>query len=299
VIAYSSNIGAARIALSVGAESQREWHRKMGMFAKVPIELPEAVRPNFQSVKQWKEVTTMTVGFGHGISVSPLHVIRATAAIANNGVLVTPTLIARDPDASPAVGERVMQQSTSDTMRKVMRLVVTEGVGKLAEVPGYFLGGKTGTAEKFDQNGRYKKNVNIVAFVGVFPVNAPRYAIYMMLDEPKANAASHGYRTAGQIVAPATSKVVARIGPMLGLLPETEQAAAIAATLAIPMQPTRGAGVSVTAPAKPPPPKPVPTPAPPAASVLRPTPPPKPAPGDFRHEAVLTLPPGRQNLATR
>jgi cell division protein FtsI (penicillin-binding protein 3) len=296
VIAFSSNIGAARIALAVGAERQRAWHQKMGMFARVPIELPEAVRPRFQSAAQWKEVATMTVGFGHGISVSPLHVVRATAAVANGGILVTPTLIARDPDAPPPAGERVMQQSTSDTMRKLMRLVVTEGVGKAAEVPGYFLGGKTGTAEKFDQNGKYKKNVNIVAFVGVFPMNAPRYAVYMMLDEPKANAQSHGYRTAGQIVAPATGKVVTRIGPMLGLLPENEAAsAAIAAQLAMPLQPTRGAAPPVAAAPKPV----VPKPAPPATSAIRPAPAPAKPATDFRNEAALSIPAGGQTVAAR
>ena len=192
-----------------------------------------------------------------------------------------------------------MAQATSDTMRKLMRLVVTEGVGKLAEVPGYFIGGKTGTAEKFDDRGNYKKNVNIVAFVGAFPINAPRYAIYMMVDEPKANAQSHGYRTAGQIVAPAVSKVVTRIGPMLGILPETDaQAAAVAASLAVPMQPTRGSGPAALAAPKPPAVKPTPSAAPPAPSVLRPAPA-RPASGDFRHEAVLMLPPGRQDLATR
>ncbi|MCC6719799.1 MAG: penicillin-binding protein 2, partial [Acetobacteraceae bacterium] len=123
-LAYSSNIAAAKVALSVGAERQRAWHMRMGMMAPVPIELPETFRPLTPAPAQWKELATMTIGFGHGISVTPLHVVRATSAVAYNGLLMRPTILARDPDAPPPAGERVMSQQTSDIMRKLMRLVV-------------------------------------------------------------------------------------------------------------------------------------------------------------------------------
>jgi cell division protein FtsI (penicillin-binding protein 3) len=191
----------------------------------------------------------MTIGFGHGIAVSPLHVVRGTAAVANGGLLLRPTILARAPDAPPPAGERVMSQGTSDTMRKLMRLVVSDGFGKSAEVPGYFIGGKTGTAEKAGRGG-YKRHVNVQAFMSVFPMNAPRYAVYIMLDEAHANATTHGYATAGWVAAPSAGRVIARIAPMLGLLPETE-AAAVAATqasLAIPLQPGRPANAPANIP---------------------------------------------------
>lgn len=242
VLAYSSNLGAARMALSVGAERQRAFLRHMGLFDRVPIELPGTAMPMVQSASRWKEVVTMTVGFGHGISVSPLHIVRATSAVANDGVLERPTILARPAGAPPPLGERVMQERTSEIMRKMMRLVVTDGYGKPAEVPGYFVGGKTGTAEKVGAKGTYRKHTNVSAFMSVFPMNAPRYAVYMMLDSPQGNAATHGFTTAGWVAAPAAGRVIARIGPMLGLLPQTDDAAAIQASLAVPLQPGRPPG---------------------------------------------------------
>ena len=148
VIAYSSNLGAAHMAQQMGAERQRSWLQAMGMFTRVGIELPEQGQPIVQPMANWKEVTTMTVGFGHGIAVSPLHVVRGTAAVANGGIVLRPTILAPEPEMEPRTGTQVMQHATSDTMRKLMRLVVTDGYGKPADVSGYFVGGKTGTAEK-------------------------------------------------------------------------------------------------------------------------------------------------------
>lgn len=242
VLAYSSNLGAAHIAQAVGAERQRAWLRNMGMFRRIGIELPEAGRPIIQAAANWKELTTLTVGFGHGISVSPLHVVRGTAAIANGGIVLRPTILALEPGSHPG-GERVMQQATSDVMRKLMRLVVTDGFGKTAEVPGYYPGGKTGTAEKVGHKG-YRKHANVAAFMSVFPMNAPRYAVYMMLDEPHGNKSTYGYATAGWVAAPAAGKVIARIGPMLGMLPDIANMAAINQQLAIPLQPGRPPGAA-------------------------------------------------------
>ena len=238
VIAYSSNLGAAHIAQAVGTERQQSWLQAMGMFTRVGIELPEQGQPIVQPAANWKEIATMTVGFGHGIAVSPLHVVRGTAALANGGIVLAPTILASDTGAR-AEGAHVMKPGTSDIMRKLMRLVVTDGYGKPADVPGYFVGGKTGTAEKSSAHG-YKKHANISAFMSVFPMNAPRYAVYFMLDEPKGNASTGGYSTAGAVSAPGAGRVIARIGPMLGLMPETAQMAAIQATLSMPLQPGHG-----------------------------------------------------------
>jgi cell division protein FtsI (penicillin-binding protein 3) len=125
-------------------------------------------------------------------------------------------------------------------MRRLMRLVVTDGFGKTAEVPGYYPGGKTGTAEKVGGKGGYKKHTNVAAFMSVFPMQAPRFAVYMMLDEPKANASTHGYATAGWVAAPAAGRVIGRIGPMLGLLPDVENAAVINQALYMPLTPPHG-----------------------------------------------------------
>jgi cell division protein FtsI (penicillin-binding protein 3) len=246
VLAYSSNLGAAHIAVTIGGERQRAFLKSMGMFGRVGIELPEAGRPIIQPAANWKEIVTMTVGFGHGISVSPLHVVRGTAAIANGGILPRPTILARPPDTTPE-GTRVMQTSTSDIMRKLMRLVVTNGYGKPAEVAGYYPGGKTGTAEKVGAHG-YRKHANVAAFMSVFPMNAPRYAVYMMLDEPHGNKSTYGYATAGWVAAPAAGKVIARIGPILGLLPDIQDAAAINQSLFIPLQPARPPGAVARGP---------------------------------------------------
>ncbi|MCL2429737.1 MAG: penicillin-binding protein 2 [Alphaproteobacteria bacterium] len=257
VLAYSSNLGAAHIAETTGSERQRAWLRDMGMFRRVGIELPEAGVPIIPPAANWKEVVTLTVGFGHGIAISPLHVVRGTAAVANGGILVQPTILAESPGA--AIGQRVMQRSTSDTMRKLMRLVVTDGYGKSAEVPGFYPGGKTGTAEKVGAHG-YKKHANVAAFISVFPMNAPRYAVYMMLDEPHANASTHGYATAGWVVAPSAGQVIARAGPMLGILPDLDDKVAIQQALYIPLRPSRPAGAARAVMAAPPRPAgPVPT----------------------------------------
>jgi cell division protein FtsI (penicillin-binding protein 3) len=257
VLAYSSNLGAAHIAETVGAERQRAWLKSMGMFARVGIELPEAGIPIIQPASAWKQVVTLTVAFGHGISVSPLHVVRGTAAVAT-GVLTRPTILARPPVERPD-GVPVMQPATSDTMRKLMRLIVTDGFGKQAEVAGYYPGGKTGTAEKVGKHGYkrgFKENFNVAAFTSVFPMNAPRYAVYMMVDEPHGNKSTYGYSTAGWVAAPAAGRVIARIAPMLGMLPDIQGAPAINQALYIPLAPNRPAStarspLTVGAPVKP------------------------------------------------
>jgi cell division protein FtsI (penicillin-binding protein 3) len=239
VLAYSSNLGAAHIAMTVGPERQRAWLSNMGMLDRIGVQLPEAGHPIYPPIANWKESANMTIGFGHGIAVSPLHVVRGTAALANGGVLLQPTLLAQQPGDPPRTGIRIMQQQTSDTIRKLMRLVVTDGYGKPADIPGYFVGGKTGTAEKTSGHG-YKKHTNISAFMSVFPMNAPHYAVYFMLDEPHGNKSTGGYSTAGAVSAPAAGRVIAKIAPMLGMLPDTADMPAIQAALSIPLQPGRG-----------------------------------------------------------
>lgn len=247
VMAYSSNPASAHIALDVGAKRQREWLGQMGFLDRVPIELPEAGRPIVPSRRNWGQTTVMTVGFGHGVAESPLAIVRGTAAAGNGGVLITPTLLAQPHDENAVLtpkGVRILSPENADILRRILRLDVTKGTGKNSESPGYFVGGKTGTAEKVGAHGEYLKHVNITAFTGVFPMNDPHYALYVMLDAPKPTAETHGWTTAGWIAAPTFSRIVTRTAPMLGLFPPPpDQMEKIEQDLAISLNPPVPRGV--------------------------------------------------------
>ena len=240
ILAYSSNLGAAHMAAAVGPQRHREFMGRMGMLGRLHVELPETAGTLAPPASAWREINTFTVGFGHGISVTPLHVITGISAVANGGILRQPTLLAQPP-GTVREGERVLSERTSETMRRLMRIVVTEGSAKGAEVPGYFVGGKTGTAQKTGPRGGYLADKRIAAFVGAFPINAPRYALYVMVDEPKPNAKSHGFATAGWVAAPAAGSVIARVAPVLGMVPEDPRNPEINAAITVPLQPGRAA----------------------------------------------------------
>ena len=229
IFMYSSNLGSARMAMEAGAERQRAFLSRLGLLQPVPIEFDEVSKPHFP--KAWREVNVITIAYGHGIAVSPLHVATAVSAIVNGGTLRPPTLLKLAPGAVPA-GERVISQRTSDQMRKLMRLVVEYGTAKLAEAPGYVVGGKTGTAEK-NQGGHYQEKRLMSDFVGVFPMQAPRYVVLTLVDEPHGTKASHGYATAGWTVVPATSRIIQRIAPILGVPPVDEASPEIKRALAV------------------------------------------------------------------
>jgi cell division protein FtsI (penicillin-binding protein 3) len=229
IIMYSSNIGAARMAVDAGGERQRNYLGRFGLLKPEPIELDEVARPHYP--RPWREVNVMTIAYGHGISVSPLHVATAVSAIVNGGVLHPPTLLKLAPGATPP-GEQVISSKTSEEMRKLMRLVVEYGTAKLAAAPGYVVGGKTGTAEK-NRHGHYEEKKLVSSFVAAFPMNAPRYAILTLVDEPHPNKESHGYATAGWTVVPATSRIIQRIAPILGVQPVDETSPEITRALTI------------------------------------------------------------------
>lgn len=276
IMVHSSNIASAHMAAAVGAQRQRAFLDRMGLLARAGIELPESAVPLAPPVANWRDIATMTIGFGHGVSVSPLHLTMALSALVNGGTLMRPTLVAPEPGAAPRTGTRVVAPQTSDLIRRFMRLVVTEGTARQSDVAGYFVGGKTGTAEKTRGRG-YSRNANIAAFLGAFPMHAPRYAVYIMVDEPRPNARSHGFATGGWVAAPAFAETVRRIGPILGVMPETERAAAIAAQLTMPLRPSRPAAApSRAAPAS--------TRRPPAPAVQPAVPPPP-----VRREARLAV----------
>jgi cell division protein FtsI (penicillin-binding protein 3) len=229
IFMYSSNIGSAHMAVAAGAERQRSFLAKLGLLKPVPIELDELAKPHYPST--WREINVMTIAYGHGIAVSPLHLITGVAAVVNGGILHRPTLLKPPPGAVPA-GEQVMSPKTSEQMRKLMRLVVESGTAKLAAAPGYVVGGKTGTAEK-NAGGHYLEKKLLSSFIGAFPINDPKYAILLLVDEPHGTKQSHGYATAGWTVAPATSRIIQRIAPVLGVQPVDEASPAVTKALAI------------------------------------------------------------------
>jgi cell division protein FtsI (penicillin-binding protein 3) len=216
IFAHSSNIGMVKMALDLGTESQKEYLQKLGLFEPVSIELPERVTPLVPH--EWRKINTMTISFGHGISVSPLHVVQAVASLVGGGTKRTLTLVKKDTkDTEKTV--RVVSEQTSHRMRQLLRLVVEHGTGKSADAPGYAVAGKTGTAEK-NTGGAYNAHAKMASFVATFPANDPRYVILIMVDEPKGTKATYGYATGGWVAAPAVGRVVQRMAPLFGMAPD-------------------------------------------------------------------------------
>ncbi|MDR2106984.1 MAG: penicillin-binding protein 2 [Holosporaceae bacterium] len=213
ILKYSSNIGSAKIALAAGAATQKNFFRRLGLLDPISFELCETQKP--VCPRYWTDVSCVTVSYGHGIALSPLHMITAVSGIMNDGVMNVPTLLKREV---PLSGTGVVSKKTSDIMKALMRINVTEGRNRLVDVPGYCVGGKSGTAEK-QVRGKYIKNKNYTGFVGVFPMTDPKYSIYLVLDEPKGMPETHGYRTGGWNAAPVCGCIIKRIGIMLGITP--------------------------------------------------------------------------------
>jgi cell division protein FtsI (penicillin-binding protein 3) len=229
IFEYSSNIGAARMAMDAGSDRFKEFLGRLGLLRAPAFEIPEIGAPTVPS--PWREVSTMTIAFGHGISVSPLQVAIAASAVVNGGILHQATLI-KPPQGYVPAGQQVMSARTSDDMRRLMRLVVEQGTGKDAAAPGYLVGGKTGTAEKVSGKG-YAHKALLSSFLGAFPINNPRYLVLAIIDEPHGNAKSHGFATGGWTAAPVVGRSVARMAPLLGVDPVDEGAPEIRRALVI------------------------------------------------------------------
>ena len=214
VVVHSSNIGSAKIAEKFGPSTQLKYLKYLGLMDKLSLELPELGRPQVRTDK--KLLTTMTISYGHGISITPTHLASATATIVNDGKKVDPTLLI---SKSPKKNNQIFSNKTSKTMRNIMRLVVSNknGTAKKAEASGYLVGGKTGTAEKINPAGGYYKKQNIVALTSAFPMNNPKFIVTVMIDNPKGKR-----RTAGWVAAPVVNKIVTRIAPILSIKPQTK-----------------------------------------------------------------------------
>jgi cell division protein FtsI (penicillin-binding protein 3) len=236
IFEYSSNIGSAKMAMEAGTDRQRDFLGRLGLLKAPSFELPEIGAPLVPS--PWRPINTMTVAFGHGISVSPLQMATAVSAVVNGGILRRATLIKRPAGYLPS-GQQVLSQRTSEEMRKLLRLVVERGTGKFANAPGYLVGGKTGTAEKVT-GGRYEKHGLLSSFIGVFPITEPRYLVMISIDEPQGTRESHGYATAGWTAAPAVGRVVERMAPLMGIQPVDEDSPEIRRSLMVDSQSPQG-----------------------------------------------------------
>jgi cell division protein FtsI (penicillin-binding protein 3) len=220
ILVYSSNIGAAKMALDVGAEGQQAFLRRIGLLSETQVEMPERGQPMYPAT--WREINTMTIGFGHGIAVTPVQAAAAFAAMVNGGTLYQPTLLRWNSD-DPRPGVQVISRETSDKIRLLTHLVVLYGSGRNAQVPGYLIGGKTGTAEKLDSRGGYNEDRLLSSFMGAFPIDDPRYVVMVMVDEPNGIPETYGYATAGWVAAPTAGNIIARIGPLAGIAPRNNR----------------------------------------------------------------------------
>ncbi|MGO4571163.1 peptidoglycan D,D-transpeptidase FtsI family protein [Microvirga sp. 2TAF3] len=221
VFIHSSNIGTARMALGIGVEGHKAFLRKMGQLTRLKTELPENAEPIVPP--RWGELNTMTIAFGHGLAVAPLQALMAVGALVNGGTLITPTFLKRDEAAARQTAMQVLKPETSEALRYVMRLNASNPAGSAstAAIAGFFVGGKTGTAEKVI-NGRYSKNKNFTTFTAILPADKPKYVFLTIMDEPQAVEGTYGFSTAGWNAGPVTGNIIERVAPLLGVPPRFE-----------------------------------------------------------------------------
>jgi cell division protein FtsI (penicillin-binding protein 3) len=217
IFIYSSNIGAAKMALDLGIERHKAFLGKLGMLSRLATEIGDSAAPIIPS--PWGRLNTITIAYGHGLSITPLQLATATVPLVNGGFAVKPTFLPRGRAAGLKQSERILKSSTSHAMLQLMRLNVLKGTGKRAEAEGYRVGGKTGTAEKVVGRS-YEGSALLNSFLAVFPTDAPEYVVLVTLDEPKRVPESHNEATAGVNAAPTIGKIVARVAPILGVAPK-------------------------------------------------------------------------------
>ena len=217
IFTNSSNIGTAKMALDVGTERHQEFLRRVGLFDRLVTELPESARPLLP--RRWSKLATATAAFGHGFAVQPLQGAAVVAGLINGGHMMVPTFLKRSEDDAMALSKTIVKPATSEMLRYLFRLNVEEGTASKADVIGYRVGGKTGTAEKVVA-GRYSQDKRLTSFIGAFPMDKPKYLLLVMLDEPEPTPETYGFATSGWNAVPAGGTIIERIAPMLGIAPE-------------------------------------------------------------------------------
>ena len=215
IFLHSSNIGVSQIMLEIGKNNLREYLKKLKLLEKLDIELAERARPLFPPYSRWTDLSLVTMSYGYAISESPAHFIQAMMPLVNGGIMYPLTLLKRK-DNAPPMGEKIFKETTSKYMRQLMRLVVLEGTGKKAEVKGYYVGGKTGTAEKVI-GGKYYKDKRMSSFFGIMPATNPKYIIYIIFDEPQGIKETYGFAGGGWTAAPTVGAVLERIAVLYGM----------------------------------------------------------------------------------
>jgi cell division protein FtsI (penicillin-binding protein 3) len=216
IFTFSSNIGTARMALSLGVDYHKAFLKKLGQLDRLRTELPESAEPLVP--KHWGELNTVTIAFGHGLSVAPLQAVMGISALVNGGKLIPPTLLKRDQPEADRLAQRVIKPETAEKMRYLMRLNVERGTATRANVAGYYVGGKTGTSEKV-VGGHYSKTKVLTSFTAILPADKPRYLLLVMLDEPQGLPETHGFATSGWNAVPVGAQVIERVAPLLDISP--------------------------------------------------------------------------------
>ena len=219
VFTHSSNIGTARMALMVGVEGHKAFLKRMGQLDRLRTELPENAEPLVP--KRWSELNTMTIAFGQGLNVAPLQALMAVGALVNGGMMMKPTFLKRSEEEAQKDAVRVVRPEVSESMRYLMRLNAEIGSAKLANIPGYYIGGKTGTADKIF-HGHYSKDKVFTTFMAIAPADKPKYLMLILFDEPQGLPQDGGYHTAAYNAGAVTGRVIERLGPMFGLPPRFE-----------------------------------------------------------------------------
>ncbi|MEM6308441.1 MAG: penicillin-binding protein 2 [Pseudomonadota bacterium] len=219
VIVKSSNRGTGRLALMIGPKRQKQLMSELGLTKQTPLELVEAATGDPLYPKRWTDLSAVTISFGHGISISPMHLASAYASIANGGHFVSPTLLRQD---HAKLGPRVISEAAASEARKMLRAVVTHGTASMGEVAGYAVAGKTGTADKPKPRGGYYEDKVIATFASMFPAHDPKYVLVVSLDEPVETSGDEPRRTAGWTAVPVAAEIIQRIAPLLGIRPEAE-----------------------------------------------------------------------------
>ena len=216
IFTYSSNIGTARMALALGVDYHKAFLKKLGQLDRLRTELPESAEPLVP--KHWGELNTVTIAFGHGLSVAPLQAVMGISALVNGGKMIPPTFLKRNQADADRLAKRVIKPETAEKMRYLMRLNVEKGTATRANVLGYYVGGKTGTSEKV-VGGRYSKTKVLTSFTAILPADKPRYLMLIMLDEPQGLPETHGFTTSGWNAVPVGAKVIERVAPLLDIRP--------------------------------------------------------------------------------
>jgi len=216
IFTYSSNIGTARMALSLGVDYHKAFLKKLGQLDRLRTELPESAEPLVP--KHWGELNTVTIAFGHGLSVAPLQAVMGISALVNGGKMIPPTFLKRNQAEAERLAQRVIKPETAEKMRYLMRLNVEKGTATRANVAGYYVGGKTGTSDKV-VGGRYSKTKVLTSFTAILPADKPRYLLLIMLDEPLGLPETHGFTTSGWNAVPVGARVIERVAPLLDIAP--------------------------------------------------------------------------------